>query len=95
MSRIKAEQTIDTRGTFSPYPEKEMLEALKAIAPGKVLEVLGDDSVARTTTLSLCNKLGCFYQISDEGKGQWRLLIYKTASDPVASRRGQATTETI
>ena len=79
MVQRKADQSLDTRGTFSPYPEKDTRDALKAIGKGQVLEVLGDDPVAKSTIPTLCNRLGYFYEIIDEEKGRWRLLIEKTA----------------
>lgn len=79
MIGTKADRSIDTRGTFSPYPEKEARDALKTLSQGQVLEVLGDDPVAKATIPSLCNRLGYFYEVSDEGKGRWRLLIKKNA----------------
>ncbi|MDP2953590.1 MAG: sulfurtransferase TusA family protein [Chloroflexota bacterium] len=79
MINIKAHRSIDTRQNFSPYPEIETRDALKAMAKGQVLEVLGDDPVARTTIVSLCHRLGYFYQVFEEAKGQWRLLIERTA----------------
>jgi TusA-related sulfurtransferase len=79
MIGVKADCSIDTRHTFSPYPEKETRDALKSLANGQVLEVQGDDPVARATIPSLCNRLGYFYEIIDADKGQWRILIEKTA----------------
>lgn len=79
VNAIKANRTIDTQDTFSPYPEIETRDALKAMAKGQVLEVLGNDPVARATILTLCNRLGYFYQVFEEAKGQWRLLIERTA----------------
>ena len=52
-------------------------DALRPRAPG-LLEVVGDDPVARTTIPSLCNRLGYFYEIIDEAQSRWRLLIEKT-----------------
>lgn len=79
MAQRKVDKTIDVRHLFSPYPEMETRDALKALRAGEVLEVLGDDQVSRNTIPTLCNKLGYFYEIIDEGKGQWRLLIEKTS----------------
>jgi len=76
--RMEPKRSIDTRGTFSPYPEMDARDALKALAKGEVLEVVGDDPVARTTIPSLCNRLGYFYEIIDEAQSRWRLLIEKT-----------------
>lgn len=78
MRTIKANQSIDTRGMFSPYPERETRDALKAIAKGQVLEVLGNDPVAMATIPALCNRLGYFYEVMEEEKGRWRFFIEKT-----------------
>lgn len=79
MAQTKAAMEIDTRGKVCPYPVIDTREALKKLSQGQTLEVLSDFEPAALGTIPhFCRQKGYPYQVKEEGKGLWRVVIQKT-----------------
>ncbi len=71
------DKTLDLRGSFSPLPEKEVIDEIKGLEGGMILAVITDDDVSAKHTLPrLCKRMNyrwrCF-RLND----YWKFLIEK------------------
>jgi tRNA 2-thiouridine synthesizing protein A len=55
---ISADQTLDIRGLWCPLPPLKTVAALRAMKPGKVLEVLGTNPIGNKVAPWAVQKLG-------------------------------------
>jgi TusA-related sulfurtransferase len=79
----KVKKKLNVRGTFSPIPEINVRDALKALEDWEVLELLTDDDLASGTTIPhYCERKGYACQIVSE-KDYYRIFIEKTALEKV------------
>jgi TusA-related sulfurtransferase len=68
---------LDTRGEICPYPFIRTKDALEALPPGGVLEVLTDNRpTAERSIPRHCEEVGAAYAVRREGD-VWRIRIRK------------------
>jgi len=58
MTRIKADLSIDTKGTACPMPVLNTKMALNKMATGEILEVVADDHGSESDIPALIRRLG-------------------------------------
>ena len=58
MAEIKATTTLDTSGKCCPMPMVETTKAIKALAPGDILEIVATDVGTRRDIPSWCERSG-------------------------------------
>ncbi|HEX3498122.1 MAG TPA: sulfurtransferase TusA family protein [Stellaceae bacterium] len=71
--------TLDATGLLCPLPVLKARKALKAMAPGAVLEVLATDPGAVKDFAAFCRTTGCQLVESSEAAGVFRFVIRKPA----------------
>ncbi|MBD3366678.1 MAG: response regulator SirA [Candidatus Eisenbacteria bacterium] len=67
--------TLDMIGQFCPEPVIRTNEAVEALDPGQVLEVLADDPSSRSDIESWARRTGNELVSVDETEGTFRFLI--------------------
>ena len=70
-----ADMTLDLRGLHCPLPVLRAKKALRALAPGSVLEVLADDPLSPVDFEAFCAASGDALVESVERDGVFRFLI--------------------
>ena len=71
--------TLDTTGLLCPLPVLKARKALKAMAPGAILEVLASDPGAVKDFAAFCRTTGHQLVDSSEAAGVFRFAIRKAA----------------
>ncbi len=78
MTEPEIERSLDTRGSFCPRPVIETDAAMRALAPGEVLEILADDPGVKLDLPAWCKAHGQrLLSVEQEGR-LLRVLIEKT-----------------
>jgi len=72
-------KTLDATGLLCPLPVLKARKALKAMAPGEVLEVLATDPGAVKDFAAFCRTTGYLLVESSEEAGTFRFAIRKAA----------------
>ena len=74
----KVDVSVDTRGMNCPQPLIETRKKLRKMAPGQVLEVVGDHAMSRKEIPMAMQDTGeKVLEIKDEANGSWKILIQK------------------
>ena len=75
---IKSDNMVDTRGLTCPMPLLKTKKALKSMAPGEILEILGTDPGSKNDIPDFGNKGGNqFLGMVDVAEGHTRYFIKK------------------
>jgi len=75
---IKSDNMVDTRGLTCPMPLLKTKKALKSMAPGEILEILGTDPGSKKDIPDFGNKGGNqFLGMVDVAEGHTRYFIKK------------------
>ena len=75
---IKSDNMVDTRGLTCPMPLLKTKKALKSMAPGEILEILGTDPGSKKDIPDFGNKGGNqFLGMLDVSEGHTRYFIKK------------------
>jgi tRNA 2-thiouridine synthesizing protein A len=75
---IKSNNMVDTRGLTCPMPLLKTKKALKSMAPGEILEILGTDPGSKKDIPDFGNKGGNqFLGMLDVAEGHTRYFIKK------------------
>jgi tRNA 2-thiouridine synthesizing protein A len=75
---IKSDNMVDTRGLTCPMPLLKTKKALKSMAPGEILEVLGTDPGSKKDIPDFGNKGGNqFLGMLDVAEGHTKYFIKK------------------
>jgi tRNA 2-thiouridine synthesizing protein A len=75
LKNLKADKTVDARGTACPGPLLEAKRGMAAVPMSGILEVLSSD-VGTTEDLPLwANKVGHQYLGTVEDAGYWRVFV--------------------
>ena len=75
---IKSDNMVDTRGLTCPMPLLKTKKALKRMAPGEILEILGTDPGSKKDIPDFGNKGGNqFLGMMDVAEGHTRYFIKK------------------
>ncbi|NPA35689.1 MAG: sulfurtransferase TusA family protein [Chlorobi bacterium] len=74
---LKADKTVDARGTSCPGPLLAAKKAIGEIEKGQILEVLSADEGTRRDIPKWCNKKGFEYLGTLEESGYYRIFLKK------------------
>ena len=70
-----APQRLDVRGTLCPVPVLRTERRVRRLAPGTLLEVLGDDPLMRLDLAAWCAREGHEVLAMEEREGRVRCLL--------------------
>jgi len=91
----KINKSIDVSGSYCPYPEIKVRDALKEMKENQVLKVLSTDRVASEITIPrYCEQRGYPCKVEQLDDSQFEVLIHKVdleakAGDMIIDVRGQ------
>lgn len=74
---MKADKTVDARGTSCPGPLLAAKKAIGEIDKGQVMEVLSADEGTRRDIPKWCNKKGFEYLGTVEESGYFKIFLKK------------------
>ena len=74
---LKADKTVDARGTSCPGPLLAAKKAIGEIDKGQVMEVLSADEGTRRDIPKWCNKKGFEYLGTVEDSGFFKIFLKK------------------
>ena len=77
MMSSETKKTVDARGLFCPGPIDVLLQVMKHIESGGMLELLADDPVAKQDVKDWCQATGNTLLSTEEKDGTIMLLIRK------------------
>jgi len=78
LKNITPDETLDVRGISCPMPTLKTAKAMKSMAPGQILEVLGTDPGTKKDMPKLANKSGHeWLGFLDDDEGFYRFYIRK------------------
>jgi len=76
LNNIIPDATLDVRGISCPMPTLKTAKAMKNMAPGQILEVLGTDPGTKKDMPKLANKSGHeWLGFRDDGEGFYRFYL--------------------
>ncbi len=75
LSTLKADKTVDARGTACPGPLLEAKRAMADVSVGGVLEVMSSDSGTNEDIPLWAKKVGHDFLGNVEEAGYWRLFV--------------------
>jgi len=76
LKSITPDETLDVRGISCPMPTLKTAKAMKNMAPGQVLEVLGTDPGTKKDMPKLAKKSGHeWLGFLDDGEGFYRFYL--------------------
>ncbi len=70
---------FDLRGKVCPYPTTEVLDTLKKLPSGAILEVLSDYLPARYTIPAMVSDLGYGHDLRNNDDGTFTITIEKAS----------------
>ena len=70
-------KTVDARGLFCPGPIDVLLQVVKHIESGGLLELLADDPIAKQDITAWCQATGNLLLSTEENGGTLTFLIQK------------------
>jgi tRNA 2-thiouridine synthesizing protein A len=70
-------KTVDARGLFCPGPIDVLLQVVKHIESGGLLELLADDPIAKQDITAWCQATGNLLLSTEENGGTITFLIQK------------------
>jgi tRNA 2-thiouridine synthesizing protein A len=74
----KVDVSVDTRGMNCPQPLIEARKKMRKMAPGQVLEVIGDHAMSRKEIPMAMQETGDkVLEVKDEPGGGWKIYIQK------------------
>jgi TusA-related sulfurtransferase len=77
LATLKADKTVDARGTSCPGPLLAAKKAIGEIDKGQVMEVLSADEGTRRDIPKWCNKKGFEYLGTVEESGYFKIFLRK------------------
>jgi len=77
LSALKADKTVDARGTSCPGPLLAAKKAIGEIDKGQIMEVLSADEGTRRDIPKWCNKKGFEYLGTLEESGYFKIFLKK------------------
>ncbi len=77
LSVLKADKTVDARGTSCPGPLLAAKKAIGEIDKGQIMEVLSADEGTRRDIPKWCNKKGFEYLGTLEESGYFKIFLKK------------------
>jgi tRNA 2-thiouridine synthesizing protein A len=78
LAKIKPDETLDVRGLSCPMPTLKTAKAMKSLAVGQILEVLGTDRGTKKDMPKLARKSGHEWLGSlDDAEGFFRFYLKK------------------
>lgn len=78
LNRMEIKMTLDCKGLSCPMPMMKIVKAMKELASGDILEILGTDPGTKTDLPSWCEKTGNqFLESEDLEGGVTRMLVKK------------------
>ena len=63
-----ADYNLDTKGMRCPIPVIKAKNVIKKMKSGESLELISDDMGAKEDIPALLRKIGCIYDLKEEGK---------------------------
>lgn len=75
--QVKADKSVDARGTSCPGPLLAAKKAIGQIEKGQIMEVLSADEGTRRDIPKWCNKKGFEYLGTIEESGFFKILMKK------------------
>jgi TusA-related sulfurtransferase len=76
---MKADESLDCLGFFCPIPIVQTAGKMKGLAPGKVLEVVGDDMGIKEDLPNWCKVTGNECLGVEEKDGHYHVYVRKVA----------------
>jgi TusA-related sulfurtransferase len=77
LAALKADKTVDARGTSCPGPLLAAKKAIGEIDKGQIMEVLSADEGTRRDIPKWCNKKGFEYLGTMEESGYFKIFLRK------------------
>lgn len=77
LTTLKADKSVDARGTSCPGPLLAAKKAIGEIQSGQVMEVLSADEGTRRDIPKWCNKKGFEYLGTVEESGYFKIFLKK------------------